>query len=682
MQNTTTEEERVFAFRQRIEELRSQINYHNYRYHVLDAPEMSDAEYDELVRELRHLEEEYPQFITPDSPTQRVGAAPVEAFGVVEHRVPLLSLANVFDVDDLQAWYRRTVGLLGEDPHDFVVEPKMDGLAVALIYEDGRLALGATRGDGRRGEDVTQNLRTVRSVPLTLSAAAPSRFEVRGEVYIRKADFERLNLERAEQGLPLYANPRNTAAGSLRQLDPRVSARRPLDIFIYGLGWVEGGSFPDNHWDAMQRLAELGFKTNPRNARVSGLHEIGEYYQKWLVARHELEYEADGIVVKVNSYALQERLGAVGHDPRWAVAYKFPGVQATTKLLDIQVNVGRTGTMNPFAVLEPVRVGGVTIRNATLHNEDEIRRKDIRIGDIVIVQRAGEVIPQVVGPVVSLRTSEEKVFQMPERCPACGAAVVRPDGEAMHRCQNPACPAQIRRLLEHFVSRAAMDIRGLGEQWTRILLDRGLVHDVADIYSLTKEELAGLERMGDKSSANLLAAIEKSKDRPLGAVVFALGILHVGSQTAELLAEHFRSMERLAQATPEEITQIEGIGPVVAASIHLYFQEPRNRAVVEKLARAGVTMRMAGAEQEEKAGPLAGQEFVLTGTLAAYPRSQAEALVKELGGAAGDSVSRRTTYLVVGDKPGSKLRRAQQLGVRILGEAEFLRLLDKARQGR
>ncbi len=671
------EEQRLFAARQRSEELRSLINYHNYRYYVLDSPEIADAAYDELMRELRRLEEEFPRLIVPDSPTQRVGGEPVAAFGIVEHQLPLLSLANVFDDQELQAWYRRAENLLGQEVDDLVCELKMDGLAVALVYEDGRLVQGATRGDGRRGEDGTANLRTIRSVPLTLAEGAPRRLEVRGEVYIRKADFERLNEQRAEQGLPLYANPRNLAAGSLRQLDPRVTAQRPLDIFIYGLGWWEGGALPDNHWDALAALKALGCKVSPYNARVAGLAAVEDYHRLWLGRRPDLEFEADGVVVKVNSYRLQEQLGAVGHAPRWAVAYKFPAIQATTKLRDIQVNVGRTGTLNPFAVMEPVQVGGATVKLATLHNEDDIRRKDIRVGDTVIVQRAGEVIPQVVGPVLSLRTGEEQVFAMPGTCPVCGTPVVRPAGEAMHRCPNPSCPAQLYRLLEHFASRGAMDIRGLGEQWAGVLLAQGLVGDVGDVYYLEQERLQGLARMGEKSAKNLLAAIERSKQRPLANLLFALGILHVGGQTAALLAEHFRSLDRLAGASAEEIGEIPGVGPVVAESVRAYFAEPRNRQVLAKLRRAGVKMRLAE-EQTSMAGPLAGQEFVFTGTLAAYPRSQAEALVRRLGGSAGSAVTKRTTYLVAGEAPGSKLKRAQQLAVRVLDEAEFQELVATA----
>jgi DNA ligase (NAD+) len=666
----------LFQVRQRIEELRSQINYHNYRYYILDSPEVSDGEYDALMLELRRLEEAYPEYLSPDSPTQRVGAEPITAFRMVEHRYPLLSLANVFSFAELQAWYSRARNLLGDEITDFVAEHKMDGLAVALIYEDGRLVTGATRGDGLHGEDVTQNLRTVRSIPLVLPQGAPRRFEVRGEVYIRKADFENLNQDRANHGLPLYANPRNTAAGSLRQLDPRITAQRPLDIFVYALGWSDTPEFPDNHWETLEYLKSLGFKINPFSVRLSDMPAAEAFHQTWLEKRHELDYEADGIVIKVNSYARQTTLGVVGRDPRWAVAYKFPPIQATTRLLDIQVNVGRTGMLNPFAILEPVQVGGVVIKQATLHNEDDIHRKDVRIGDTVIVQRAGDVIPQVVGPVTSRRTGQEREFRMPEVCPACGTLVVRTEGEVAYRCQNPACPAQVRRLLEHFASRGAMDIQGLGEQWTAILLEQGLVHDVAGLYSLTQEQLIGLERMGEKSAANLLEAIQASKTRPLANVIFALGILHVGSQTAGLLARHFRSMERLATASAEEIAEIEGIGPIVAGAIHTYFQEPRNRQVVEKLHLAGVNMYLREDTAPASAGPLAGQEFVLTGTLTSYPRARAEELVHSLGGTASDSVTRRTTYLVVGDKPGSKLRRAQQLGVRVIREEAFLQLIQ------
>jgi len=473
----------------RIEELRALINYHNYRYYVLDSPEISDAEYDELMRELRELEGKYPQFITPDSPTQRVGAAPIEEFGTVEHPLPMLSLANAFSYEELKAWHKRTTKFLGGRGFDMVCELKMDGLAVALTYEDGLLKTGATRGDGYRGEDVTLNLRTIRSIPLSVPKDAPPRFEVRGEVYLSKHAFEKINEERASQGLPLFANPRNAAAGSVRQLDPRITAQRPLDIYIYAIGYAEGKPVPDTHWESLQYLQYLGFKVNPHNRLVESLEGVEEYYRHWMERKEELPYETDGVVVKVNPIALQEELGAVAREPRWAIAYKFPPTQAITKLIDIGINVGRTGSLNPYAILEPVSVGGVIIERAALHNEEDIRRKDIRIGDWVVVQRAGEVIPEIVAPVVSRRTGEERVFQMPPRCPACGAEVIKPEGEVMTRCPNASCPAQIQERLQHFVSRGAMDIEGVGEKLTIALYKAGLVRDVADFYSLTREKL-------------------------------------------------------------------------------------------------------------------------------------------------------------------------------------------------
>ena len=663
--------------KKRIEELREQINHHNYRYYVLDSPEISDVEYDELMKELRKLEEEHPEFITPESPTQRVGAAPVEAFGVVEHREPLLSLANVFSYDELAAWYRRNSNLMPGLPTDFVCELKLDGLAVALTYEDGRFAVGATRGDGYRGEDITQNLRTIRSIPLVVPKDAPPSFEVRGEVYLSKAGFERLNEERASEGQPLFANPRNAAAGSVRQLDPRVTARRPLDIYIYGLGWAEGTA-PETHWETLEYLKSLGFKVNPYNAHVSQLDEVEKYYQHWVEERERIEFEADGVVIKVNSFDLQRRLGTVGHDPRWAAAYKFPAIQATTRLLDIGISVGRTGSLNPYAILEPVSVGGVTIKQAALHNEEDIHRKDIRIGDVVIVQRAGDVIPQVVAPVASKRSGEEKVFVMPSRCPVCGSEVVKPEGEVMARCTNASCPAQIFQNLTHFVSRGAMDIDGVGEKLAAALLEKGLVKDVAALYSLSMDKLAALERMGEKSAQNVLDAIERSRSRPLERVLFALGIRHVGAETAELLTRHFGSMDKLAEASQEELLEVPTIGPTVAESIYAFFRKESNLALIEKLKKAGVGVVPEAEVVKPEALPLAGQEFMVTGSLEAFPRSEAEARIKELGGAVGSSVTKKTTFLVMGADPGSKLEKARTLGARLLSEEEFLNLLEEA----
>jgi DNA ligase (NAD+) len=666
--------------KERIAELREQINYHNHRYYVLDSPEISDAEYDALMAELRELEEEHPDLITPESPTQRVGAAPLEAFGAVEHRVPLLSLANVFSSEELLGWHKRISNLVPGREMDFVCELKLDGLAVALTYTDGRFTTGATRGDGYRGEDITQNLKTIKSIPLTVPKGAPRKFEVRGEVYLPKAGFERLNRERAEEGQPLFANPRNAAAGSVRQLDPRVTAKRPLDIYIYGLGYSEGEGagereMPPTHWETMEYLKSMGFKINPYNTHVSDISGADNYYLRWVKERENLEFDADGIVIKINSLELQRELGTVGHDPRWAVAYKFPAIQATTRLIDIGINVGRTGSLNPYAILEPVSVGGVTIKRAALHNEEDIRRKDIRIGDTVVVQRAGEVIPEVVAPVLSRRSGQERLFVMPSRCPVCGVDVVKPEGEVMTRCTNATCPAQIYELLTHFVSRGAMDIDGIGEKLAAALLREGLVKNVADLYSLRQQELIDLERMGEKSVQNLLNAIEKSKERPLARVIFALGIRHVGSETAELLASHFGSMDRLANASIDDLLKVPTVGPKVAESIHAFFHQEANRRIIDELRRAGVRL-----EQESKTAgelPLAGREFVLTGRLEALPRGEAEARIRELGGSVGSSVTRKTTDVVAGAEPGSKLERARSLGTRLLSEDEFRHLLEE-----
>lgn len=664
--------------KQRIEKLRELINYHNYRYYVLDSPEISDAEYDELMRELKELETRYPQFITPDSPTQRVGAAPVEAFGVVEHPQPLLSLANAFDDGDLEAWYRRAADLLGGRKFDFVCELKIDGLAVALTYINGLFEIGATRGDGYRGENITQNLRTIKSIPLSVPKdKVPQRFEVRGEVYMPKTGFKKLNEERAKEGLPLFANPRNAAAGSVRQLDPRITAQRPLDIFVYGLGWAEGGAVPDTHWEILQYLKTIGFKINPNIVRCDMIASVRDYYRHWVEYRETLPYDADGVVVKVNPIPYQVELGFVGREPRWAIAYKFPATQATTRLIDIGINVGRTGSLNPYAILEPVQVGGVTVKSAALHNEEDIHRKDIRIGDWVIVQRAGEVIPEVVEPIKSRRTGEEKIFHMPSRCPVCGAEVIKPEGEAMHRCTNAACPAQALERIKHFVTRGAMDIEGIGEKLAQALFEAGLVKDVGDIYYLTREQLLKLERMGGKSVSNILNSIEQSKDRPLARVVFALGITHVGEETAELLAEHFHSIDELAKATREQLMEIPSIGPKIADSIVAFFRQEQNRNIIEKLRQKGVRLEEKKKAEVQKL-PLDGLEFVITGRLESFTRQEAEAKIKALGGRAGSDVTRKTDFLVVGADPGSKLARAQALGTKQLSEAELLELLRRA----
>jgi len=665
--------------KQTIAELRQTINHHNYRYYVLDSPEISDAEYDELMKDLKQLEADHPELVTPDSPTQRIGAPPVEAFGVVEHPQPLLSLANAFSYEELAAWHKRVSNLLGGRQFDLVCEPKMDGLAVALTYVDGLLVTGATRGDGYRGENITQNLKTVRSIPLSVPGEAPPGFEVRGEVYLPKAGFKKLNEQRAREELSLFANPRNAAAGSVRQLDSSITARRPLDIFVYGLGWAEGKVVPDTHWEIMQWLKSLGFKVNPGVALVRSLDEVEEYYQDWAESREKSPYEADGIVAKVNSIALQQELGTVAHEPRWAIAYKFPAVQGTTKLLDIGINVGRTGSLNPYAILEPVRVGGVTISSAALHNEEDIHRKDIRVGDWVVVQRAGEVIPEIVEPIVSRRTGKEKVFHMPARCPVCGSEVIKPEGEAMHRCTNTACPAQAMERIKHFVSRGAMDIDRVGEKLCQALFEAGLIKDAADLCRLTKEQLLSLERMADKSASKVLKSIEASKDRPLARVIFALGITHVGDQYAELLAEHFAGIDALAKTSEEDLSAIPSIGPKIAEGIVAFFRQKGNRQIVEKLRKAGVRLeRKKGKEAVPEELPLAGLEFVLTGKLDSLSRSEAETKIKALGGKASSDVTSKTSYVVVGADPGSKLAKAQKLGTKTLNEAEFLKLLDQA----
>jgi DNA ligase (NAD+) len=673
--------------KERIEQLRTRINHHNYRYHVLDSPEISDAEYDELMRELKQLEEQNPRFMTPDSPTQRVGAEPVEAFGVVEHRLPLLSLGNAFSHDELLSWYTRTLKLAEGQQFNLACEHKIDGLAVALTYIDGQLTTGATRGDGYRGENITQNLRTIRSIPLSVAREAPPRFEVRGEVFLPKVGFHKLNQERAAEGLPLFANPRNAAAGSVRQLDPRITTRRPLDIYIYALGYAEGKATPETHWETMEYIKSLGFKINPNNAFCTSIDQVEEYYKNWVEKKENLPYEADGVVVKVDSLPLQERLGSVGHEPRWAVAYKFPAVQGTTQLKEIRISVGRTGTLNPYAVLEPVSIGGVTIRQAALHNEDDIRRKDIREGDWVYIQRAGEVIPEIVGPITSRRTGKEKEFSLLEKlprnekghpvCPACGSEVVKPEGEVMYYCSNAACPAQAQQRLEHFASRGTMDIRGIGVSQSAMLLGEGLVSDVADLYSLRdkREQLLNLDRMGEKSVDNLLNAIEKSKETTLPRFILALGIRHVGGEMAAILARHFSDLDELAKASKEELMSIPTIGPKIADSIIDFFNKKENRDIIEKLRKAGVWPKSEAGKVEEL--PLSGVEFVITGRLDAFSRQEAETRIKALGGTAKDNVTRNTAYLVVGEEPGSKLARAQALGTRQLTEKEFLQLLEE-----
>ncbi|MFC1847022.1 NAD-dependent DNA ligase LigA [Chloroflexota bacterium] len=667
--------------KRKLEDLRAEINRHNHLYHVLDSPEISDAEYDGLMRRLQQLEAEYPQFITADSPTQRVGAAPLEAFGIVNHSIPLLSLGNAFSREELKKWYERIQKLADGIEIDFVCEHKIDGLAVALTYEEGRFTIGATRGDGLRGENITQNLKTIRSIPLSVSKNTPGKFEVRGEVFLPRAGFEKLNRERAEDRLPLFANPRNAAAGSVRQLDPHITTGRPLDIYIYMLGYPADGERLKSHWETLEYLKSLGFKVNPNNKRLYSIEQVEEYYDKWLDERENLPYEADGIVVKVNSIELQQKMGSIGHEPRWAVAYKFPAVQGNTLLKEIKISVGRMGTMNPYAVLEPVSIGGVTIRQATLHNEDDIRRKDIRESDTVIIQRAGDVIPQVIGPVISKRQKEAKEFSLLEEikgvCPECQSGVVKPEGEVMYYCTNAACPAQRQQRIEHFASRGAMDIRGIGEQMSVILLNAGLVKDYADLYSLRekREAFLNVERMAEKSVDNILESIEKSRGRPLARFIYGLGIRHVGGETAELMTKNYSSIEELAGASVEELEAIDAIGPKIAGSITAFFKNDENKGIIQRLKDAGVlpfTDEIGLGEQT-----LAGKEFVITGKLHGLTRQAAEAKIKALGGSAKDDITKKTSYLVVGDEPGSKLARARQLGIEQIDEDKLIEMIGE-----
>ena len=663
---------------EQLHQLRDELNRHNYLYHALDQPEISDAQYDALMKELRQLEGEHPALVTSDSPTQRVGAEPARGFEEVRHPLPMLSLANAFDDEEFIAWHNRVANLLERTDFDMVCELKFDGLAVALTYENGIFVRGATRGNGLTGEDVTQNLRTIKSIPLrTLTDKVPERFEVRGEVYFPKSEFQKFNEERVAQGQPPYANPRNTAAGSLRQLDSRMTAERPLDIFIYSLGYPnDSDAMPDNHFEVLEYLKKLGFKINPNIKLVHTPEEATDYYRAWLEKVESLDYGCDGVVIKVNRLDYQQHLGYVGREPRWAIAYKFPATQSITQLLDIGVSVGRTGSINPYAILEPVDVGGATVKQATLHNEDYIRSKDLRIGDWVVIERAGEVIPQVVSVITNRRTGAEKEFVMPTTCPNCGEPVVRPEGEAMSYCVDAACPEQLVRLLEHFVSKGAMDIEGMGEKQGQVLIEQGMVKDVADLYYLylRKDDLLKLDRMAEKSVSNLLEAIEESKVRPLARVLVALGIRHVGSEVAELLARHFSTIDALMKATEEELTSIPSIGPKIAETVVAYFSKESNQNVVEKLRTAGVRLADETAAQPAEQ-LLIGMRFVVTGRLHNFSRSQIEGRIKELGGAVSGSVSRKTDYVVAGEDAGSKLADAQSLNVKVIDEDGFQELV-------
>jgi DNA ligase (NAD+) len=663
---------------ERIEELRDQLRYHLYRYHVLDDPVISDDAYDALYRELVELETAHPDLITPDSPTQRVGAQVREEFTAVEHPRPMLSLSNAFSPDELWAWRDRFLRLLPDDSPEpaYVVEPKIDGLTVVLHYTSGLFTLGATRGDGLRGEDITPNLRTVKALPLRIPVSGPAgremetpaRLVVRGEAYMPIDAFEAFNRRQEAAGKKTYANPRNTAAGSLRVLDSSITASRPLNLFCYQIVLLEGGPLLTSQWEALQYLRQIGFPVSEQNRRFTGFEAVVEHCVAWEPVRDTLNFEADGLVIKIDDFATQERLGAVGNAPRWATAYKYPAPEAVTRLKRIVVNVGRTGSLNPAAELEPVRISGVTVSNATLHNADYVAERDIREGDTVIIKRAGEVIPQVLGPVLELRPPGTQPWQMPDRCPVCGEPVEHPEGEVAYYCVNAACPAQLVRSVEHFVSRGAMDIEGFGIRQAELFVELEFLHDVADIYYLTADQLLPLEGFGEKKVSNLLTAIETSKERAPARLLTALGIQGIGVTVAQLLMDHYRSLDALAHAPRQELEQIPGIGPKLAESVADWFSRETNRRVVEKLKAAGVRTE---AEEVEVVGPqpLAGLTFVITGTLPSMSREQAKAFIEAHGGRVTGSVSSKTDYLLAGERAGSKLAKAEKLGVSVIDEA-------------
>ena len=661
-----------------IAELREKIRYHEHRYYVLDNPEISDFEFDELMQRLKELELKHPELVTPDSPTQRVGGAPASSFPKVRHPVPMLSLDNTYSVDELRDFDRRVRELAGRDEVEYVAELKLDGLSMALTYEHGELVRAVTRGDGEVGEDVTLNVRTIRSVPLRLDAkqlaliGSPAKFEVRGEVIMTLKSFEKTNAQREAAGEPRFANPRNSAAGTIRQLDPRIVAERNLDMFVYYLR-VHDVEFKGDHSHTLELLSRMGFKVNRHWKRCPAFDDLLAYISEWEPKRDKLDYEIDGIVIKVNNTALWPELGSTAKSPRWAVAFKYPARQATTTVNGIRAQVGRTGTLTPVADLEPVDVGGVTVSHATLHNMDEIERLGVKIGDTVLIQRAGEVIPQVVKVVKAV--AHGRPFEMPKKCPVCGEDVRRAEGEVAYRCVNTACPAKLKESLLYFASRRAMNIDGLGDALVDQLVDKGMVKDVADLYKLTNAQVADLERMGEKSAQNLIDEIERSKKEPLARVIFALGIRFVGERTGKLLAEHFGSLDKLADATAEQLMEAEEVGPRVAEAIREFFDEKRNREVIGKLRAAGLQFT---AEQKRKAdGKLIGKQFVLTGTLPTYSRDQAKEMIEANGGRVVGSVSKKTDYVVAGADPGSKLDKARTLGIAVLDEAALLGLVGK-----
>ncbi|NMD04325.1 MAG: NAD-dependent DNA ligase LigA [Deltaproteobacteria bacterium] len=661
----------------KISELRKIIEYHNQRYYQQDAPEISDAEYDRFMRELQNLEAQFPDDELASSPTQRVGAAPLAKFASFTHPSPMLSLANAFSEEEIIDFDSRLKRLASIDNISYVTEPKLDGLAVNLIYEEGVFTKGATRGDGTVGEDVTQNLKTISSLPLRMKkseqAPIPSFVEIRGEVYMEKYPFEKLNRRRMEEGEEPFANPRNAAAGSLRQLDSKITAHRPLNIFLYGIGNVQGISFT-THWEVLRALSSWGFPVNKLIEQAHDINTCIRYFERITSLRDTLPYDIDGVVIKVDSLALQNRLGNISRNPRWALACKFPAQQETTIVKDIIVQVGRMGTLTPVAVMEPVNVGGVMVSRATLHNEDEVIKKDIRVGDTVIIQRAGDVIPEVVKVIPEKRTGKETKFKMPVKCPECGSEIVRFEGEVAHRCVNISCPAQLKEHIWHFASRGAMDIEGLGEKLSAQLFDAKFISDPADLYFLTKDKLLELDRQAEKSAQNLIDSIARSKNPPLDKFIYALGIRHVGERTAKLLAERFGSIENLMAAKIEDLTAVNEIGTEIAASIVEFFHESKNKAVMKKFAKAGVVPQK---KEISLNAPLAGKSFVFTGALANLERNDAKDIVENLGGTVQSGVTKKTTYVVAGADPGSKLDKAKSAGIKIISEAEFLKLVGR-----
>ncbi len=659
----------------RVQSLREQIEEHNFRYYVLDEPIISDAEYDRLLRELEDIERRHPELVVPDSPTQRVGAAPAEGFETVTHDIPMLSLGNAFSDEEVGEFDRRIRDQLDVEAVRYCAEPKLDGVAIALRYEQGRLALAATRGDGRSGENVTANVRTIRAIPLKLRGAnLPERLEVRGEIFMTRSGFEKLNARLADAGEKTFVNPRNAASGSLRQLDSAVTATRPLHFYCYGAATTDG--LPDSHWEILGRLREFGIPVSTEVSQVDGLDGLLEYYEAIGRRRGDLDYDIDGVVYKIDDLDQQREMGQVSRAPRWALAHKFPAQEEITRLLGIDVQVGRTGALTPVARLEPVFVGGVTVTNATLHNAEEVRRKDVRPGDYVVVRRAGDVIPEIVRSIPERREGEPEAWAMPAHCPECDSAVEQVEGEAVARCTGGlVCPAQRKRALEHFASRKAMDIDGLGSRLIEQLVDRDLVRSPADLYRLDRDTLAGLERMAAKSADNLLQSLENSKQVELGRLLFALGIREVGEVTAQSLARHFGSIERLAEADIEELESVRDVGPVMARHIRAFFDEPHNQAVIEQLLDVGVRYEVASAAQSVEQ-PLAGCTYVLTGSLSRRTRSEAKAALEALGARVTGSVSGSTTAVIAGSDPGSKMEKAREKGIDILDEGDLERLLN------